>query len=186
MALRLLPDLITLLRLAATPFVAWLLLALRFREALALVLLAGLTDWLDGFTARRLAVSGRLGAILDPLADKILLVTLFIILASVRRVPEWLVALVIGRDLVIVLGALLLRAFRGVRRFAPSLLGKVSTFFQIVFVLLVLLRAAYPFTLFVWLETIAFGLTALFTALSGIGYIRLGIQMARRPAAESL
>ncbi len=178
--MRQLPDFITFVRLAASPFLAWLLLESRFREALALVLLAGLTDWLDGFAARRLGVSGRLGVVLDPLADKVLLVTLFVVLGAVRLIPVWLVFLAIGRDVVIVVGALLLRMFRDIRRFAPSMLGKVSTFFQIVLVLLVLLHAAFPYEFIFWLEITALILTTLFTILSGLDYIWLGIRLAAR------
>jgi cardiolipin synthase len=178
--LRLLPNALTLLRLASAPLLAWLLISSRFAEALALVLVAGLTDWFDGWTARRLGVGGKLGVILDPLADKTLLVTLFIFLGAVGLIPFWLVLLVLGRDVTIVIGALLLRLFRQVRRFLPSTLGKVSTFFQIVLVLLVLLEATLPWWVLSFLERIALVLSASFTALSGLDYIRRGIQMASR------
>lgn len=178
--LRQLPSLLTLTRLAASPFLVWLVLNSEYRAALGLVLFAGLTDWFDGFAARRLGVAGRFGMILDPLADKTMLVTLFVVTGIAGLLPAWLVGLVIGRDFVIATGALLLTIFRGIRRFPPSLLGKVSTFFQIVLVLLVLLHAAFPNWFFLWLELAALALTTLFTALSGIGYVRLGIQMTRR------
>lgn len=181
MVLRRLPHFLTLIRLVAAPFVAWLLLRLQFREALALVLFAGLTDWFDGFAARRLRVSGKVGVILDPLADKTLVVTLFVVLGVIGLLPAWLVVLVIGRDLVIVIGALLLRIFRNIRQFLPSTLGKVSTFFQIVLLLLALVDAAFPNRLFLWLRNIALFLSTLFTALSGLDYIRQGIQLAGRP-----
>ncbi len=163
---------------------AWLILQARFREALGITVLAGLTDWFDGFAARRLGIAGTLGTILDPLADKILLVVLFVALTVASLIPAWLLALVIGRDLVIVVGALLVRVFRKVRRFAPSTLGKVSTFFQIMFVLMVLLHAGFPYRLFFWLEITALVLTVVFTAFSGVDYVRQGVQMARRPALE--
>ncbi|MGH9622706.1 MAG: CDP-alcohol phosphatidyltransferase family protein, partial [Bryobacteraceae bacterium] len=75
--MRYLPNVLTSLRFAAAPFIAWLLVVQDFRPALGVVLFAGVTDWLDGFTARRLGVTGKTGAILDPLADKSLLVLLF-------------------------------------------------------------------------------------------------------------
>ncbi|MFL6415377.1 MAG: CDP-alcohol phosphatidyltransferase family protein, partial [Bryobacteraceae bacterium] len=121
------------------------------------------------------------GVLLDPMADKVMLVTLFIVLAVIHLIDGWMLALVLGRDLVIVCGAGLLRAFRGYQRFVPSILGKVSTFFQIVLVFLVLTRAAYPYRFLLWLETLAVLLCALFTGLSGIDYIRRGIEMTRRP-----
>ncbi len=180
MSLRQVPNAITLLRLFASPVLAWLILKGRFREAMGLVILAGLTDWLDGFAARRLRVKGNLGIVLDPLADKAMLVALFVALAAVGLIHVWLFALVIGRDAVIVTGAILLRIFRDVRQFRPSMLGKVSTFFQIVYVPSVLLYAAVPYEPLLWLRTAALALTALFTALSGIEYVRLGIRLTRR------
>jgi len=173
--LRFLPNFLTLLRLVAAPFVALLLVRTQFRAALALVFLAGITDWFDGFAARRLGVSGRTGVILDPLADKTLLVILFVVLGVIGLLPVWLVALVIVRDLVIVTGALLLRVLRNVRQFVPSTWGKVSTFFQIVLVLMVLIDAAFPNRFFLWLRNCALLLCTIFTALSGIDYVRRGI-----------
>jgi cardiolipin synthase (CMP-forming) len=157
------------------------LLEKRYREALLLTLLAGLTDWFDGYAARRLGASpGNLGAVFDPLADKALLVTLFVALAVLHLIPLWMLSLAIGRDLIIVGGALLIRIFRGRQRFVPSTLGKVSTFFQIVLVLLVLLVAAFPYQLFQWLAYLALLLAAIFTTLSGLDYIRLGMRIALR------
>jgi cardiolipin synthase (CMP-forming) len=177
--LRQLPHLLTLIRLVASPFVAWLLFHSRFREALVIVLVAGLTDWFDGFAARRLHVSGQIGAIVDPLADKTLMVTLFLTLGFIGLVPEWLVWFVVGRDVVIAMGALLLRILRNVRKFFPSILGKVSTFFQIVLVLLVLVHASFPGEILLWLQNIALVLCSLFTALSGLDYIRRGFEMSK-------
>ena len=181
MLLRAIPHLITSFRLLCCPVLVWLLLQSRFRPALALVFLAGISDWFDGFAARRLKSSGRIGVILDPLADKVLLVTLFVVLALLGLIPKWMFWLALGRDLVIVFGALLVRILRGARRFLPTTLGKVSTFFQIVLILLTLALAAYPYQLLLWLKYAALALSALFTFLSGLEYIRVGIEFARRP-----
>lgn len=183
--IRQLPNFITILRLLVSPVLAALLCYQRFYAAFGLVVFAGITDWLDGYAARKLNVSGKTGVLLDPLADKALLVTLFLALGYIRLIPLWLLALVIGRDLVIVIGSLLLRIFRNVQRFVPSVLGKVSTFFQIVFVLLVLLSATFPHPIFTWLKNTALVLTTVLTALSGIGYVRKGIQLTRRKAAPN-
>lgn len=186
MSLRWLPNAFTIARFLASPLLAWLLIRHEFRLGLALVALAGVTDWLDGFTARKLGVTGKLGVVLDPLADKTLLVTLFLALGVLRLVPWWMLALAIGRDLVIVVGSLLLRIFRNRRRFIPTILGKISTFFQIVFVLLVLIRAAAPgYVWLLWLETTSLVLTAVFTALSGLDYVRKGIEMTRQPPVSN-
>ena len=183
MVLRQLPHLLTLSRFAASPILTILLVRSRFREALAVGLLAGVTDWLDGFLARKLAVSSKLGVILDPAADKTLLVTLFLTLGYVGLMPRWIVSLVIGRDVVIVIGALLLRLARNVRKFLPSPLGKVSTFFQITLVLLTLLEISFKNETLFWLRTAGFFSCALFTIASGVDYVRRGVLMARRCAA---
>ena len=163
-----------------SPILVWLLLQQQFRAALLVVLLGGVTDWLDGYAARRLGVMGTVGVVLDPLADKVMLVTLFVLLSVLSLIPAWMLALMIVRDLVIVTGALLLRIYRNIRKFRPALSGKVSTFFQIMLVLLALIYAAYPFKLFDVLAKIALVLCAFFTVLSGVEYVRKGILMTRR------
>ena len=179
-SLRLIPNFVTAFRVLCSPVVAWLLFQSSFRIALLLALLAGISDWLDGFTARKLKLSGKLGIVFDPLADKALLITLFITLGVLQLVPAWMFWLVVGRDLVIVFGALLVRILRGLTKFPPLMVGKVSTFFQIVLIVSVLCLAAFPLTIFLWLKNMALGLTALFTLWSGISYVRLGIAIARR------
>ena len=178
--MRAIPHLITLFRLLCAPAITWLLCYSRFRYALILLLLAGVSDWFDGFAARRLHSAGNVGVILDPLADKVLLVTLFIASGLLGLIPLWMFALAVARDLVIVIGALLVRLLRGVRKFLPSMLGKVSTFFQITLVLMALLYAAFPFLAFLYLKYAALCLSAFFTLVSGIDYIRRGILFARR------
>lgn len=178
--MRLLPHVLTLLRLLASPFLAWFIIDSRFVAALWIVVFAGVTDWLDGYTARKLGATGDLGAFLDPMADKFMLVTLFFALTYAGLIHVWVFALVMIRDLVIVIGSLLLRIFRDVRKFRPVTVGKVSTFFQIVFVLLVLLHAAFPLVFLEWLELTALALTVLFTTWSGVRYVLIGIRLTRR------
>jgi cardiolipin synthase (CMP-forming) len=85
--LRQIPHLLTLLRVALSPVLVWLIVKSSFDAALCIVVLAGVTDWLDGYAARKLGVMGKLGTILDPMADKLMLVTLFFALAYVRLIP---------------------------------------------------------------------------------------------------
>ena len=177
---RLVPNLLTGFRVLCSPMVAWLLFQSSFKVALTLVLLAGISDWLDGFSARKLGVTGKLGIVFDPLADKALLITLFVTLGLLRLVPAWMFWLAVGRDLVIVFGAFLVRVLRGVTKFPPLMVGKVSTFFHIVLNLVVLCFAAFRFTVFLWLKDTSLVLTALFTLWSGTSYVRLGMAMARR------
>jgi cardiolipin synthase len=190
-----LPNFISLLRLLAAPFVAWLLYTRSYRVGLFVLLAAGLSDWLDGYTARKLHATDRLGktraheqlgVVLDPLADKVLLVVVFIAMGLLGLLPFWLFMLVVGRDLVIVTGSLLLRLLRNRREFVPSLLGKVSTFFQILVALLAVVAAAFPHPLIGWLKDTGVLLTAIFTLLSGLDYVRQGIRMARLPALEKI
>ncbi len=181
-----LPNFISLLRLAAAPLVAWLLYVESFRNALFLLLAAGLTDWLDGYAARKLRVSAKLGMLLDPLADKVLLVTVFVAMGLLGLVPFWLFILAAARDLVIVTGVVLLRMLRNRREFRPSTLGKYSTFFQILLGLLSLVYAAYPHPLLWGVKETSVIWAALLTSLSGLDYVRQGIEMARQPAAESV
>lgn len=178
--MKLIPNILTSLRLAAAPVVAWLIVTGQFHTAVFVLGVAAITDWLDGAAARRLGVSSRTGMVLDPLADKVMLVVMFLSLGYARLIPWWLLGLVIGRDLVIVIGSLLLRIFRGSQKFVPSITGKISTFFQIVYALLTLLNAAWPYRILNWLETAGIVATAVFTTVSGVGYIRRGIRMARR------
>lgn len=169
----------------SSPILVWLLLQSRFKTALAVVAIAGLTDWFDGYAARRLGETGQLGVVLDPLADKVLLVTLFLALGAVHLISLWVLLMVLGRDAVILVGALLLRIFRNARGFAPTYLGKVSTFFQIMLVLLVLVEASFPNEWFLLLQNSAIVLCAIFTLLSGLDYVRLGIQMTKRAPPHS-
>jgi cardiolipin synthase len=181
-----LPNFISLLRLAAAPLVAWLLYTSSFRTALFVLLAAGVTDWLDGYAARKLGVQNQLGIILDPLADKVLLVVVFVAMGLFGLLPLWLFFLVVARDLVIVTGALLLRLLRNRREFVPSTLGKYSTFFQILLASLSLLNAAFPFALLWGVKETSVILAAIYTSLSGLDYVRQGIQMARLPPLESV
>ena len=178
---RFVPNLLTSLRLLAAPVLAWLIVSHHLYAAIWVIVFAGVTDWLDGYSARALRVSNKSGVIFDPLADKVMLVVLFCALTFTGFIPLWFLALALGRDLVIVVGAVLVRMFRNVRTFPPKVLGKVSTFFQIVYALLTLLRAAFSFRLLQWLDVAALALAALFTVLSGIDYVLVGIRIASQP-----
>jgi len=138
--MRQLPNLLTCLRLALTVPIALLLLAERQGPALSLFVVAGLSDALDGFLARRFGWTTRLGSILDPIADKLLLITSFICLAVTLVLPWWLAVVVILRDALIVIGASAYRLLVGPFDYRPSGLGKASTLLQIVLVVTVLLE----------------------------------------------
>ena len=112
----------------------------RFRLALLLILTAGLTDALDGYLARRFQWTSRLGSILDPIADKLLVFATYVTLAWLGHVPVWLTVLIVGRDVVIMTGATAYHYVVGVFDMTPTLLSKANSAFQILFAVLVLAR----------------------------------------------
>lgn len=137
--LQYLPNTLTLLRLVLAAPLAWLVLREHYTWALAVGLLAGLTDALDGLLARRLNALSRLGGALDPVADKVLVTVAFLSFAQSGLIPWYLALAVIGRDLVIVTGAVCYYWLIGPIDFAASSLSKANMFVQICFCALVLL-----------------------------------------------
>ena len=134
-----LPNLLSLLRLAAAPFAAWAILAGHDTMALIVFVAAGLSDGLDGFIARHWQAVSRLGAWLDPAADKLLMLATYVALLGVAAAPWWLVALVIGRDLAIASVWLTAKLAALPLAFRPLGIGKLSTLLQIAYAGLVLL-----------------------------------------------
>jgi cardiolipin synthase len=133
-----LPNLFTLARLVLTPFVVLAILHAHYGRAIILCFIAGFSDVIDGFLARRLGESTPAGAYFDPVADKILLSAIYITLGVVRAIPWWMVALVFARDILILAMAAYGLLFTSVRKFPPSLWGKISTFLQIAAALVVM------------------------------------------------
>lgn len=169
------PNLLTILRILLTPGFVMAYVDHRFDLAWGLFAVAGLTDALDGFLARVLRQRSRLGAMLDPLADKCLLVTSYICLGLQGWLPEWLTVLVVSRDAIII-GGLALLHFWGVdikSRIQPIWSSKLTTTAQIVLVLFVMLQETFEFVYPVaelWLVAI----TAALTVVSGIHYVLKG------------
>lgn len=150
-----LPNAISLLRVLLVAPICWLLWHERWSSALILVAVAGVSDGVDGFLARHFGWQSRLGGMLDAIADKLLLITCFVILAWLGYAPMWLAWIVCGRDLVIATGALFWRVLIGPIEPHPSLLSKACTLMQIIYLLAVLLMLARwpapPAWWFVWL-----------------------------------
>lgn len=176
-----LANFFTALRIALTPVAVGFILTGHWRWALLTVFVAGMTDGLDGFAARNLDSRTSFGEKFDPIADKILLVSLFIALTFSPdgrvSIPLWLTFVVIARDVFISAGALFIYTCRGVKRFPPTFLGKVSTTMQMLTVGAVLVQGAF-FDLGVFLALIL-ALTLLATVLSGIDYLWNGILLWR-------
>jgi len=131
------PNIITLLRIALVIPTVYLLVQRQFSYALVLFFIAGISDGLDGYLAKRYQWTSRLGSILDPLADKLLLVFSYFALGWLGEIPMSLVAAVVIRDLIIVVGAIAYHELIGEYDMTPSWVSKTNTFFQIVLVLAV-------------------------------------------------
>lgn len=166
--LRQLPNLISCLRIALVAPLIVLLLQARYETALWIALAAGLSDALDGFLARHFNWRSRLGSLLDPAADKLLLVAAYLCLAQVGQVAWALALLVLARDAVIVLGALAYHRMVGEFEARPSLWSKATTFGQILLVLLVLASNAFGFH---WQQRGYAWIIAALTVISGVDYI---------------
>ena len=169
MSPRYIPNLLTILRFLLIGPVVYLLFDRQYALALFLIVAAVFSDGLDGFLARRFDWRTRLGSILDPLADKALSAALFLSFAWLGIVPVWLVALVLGRDALIVLGGLSYHFLVGPFDMQPSVVSKLNTFVQLLFIVTVLSHAAFDIPFEAVLATgIALVLT---TVASGVDYV---------------
>jgi len=140
--LSVIPNLITLMRLLLVMPVAVAILSHEYLLTLILFAVASVSDGIDGYLARRFDWTSRFGAILDPIADKLMLVVAFLLLTYIGNFPVWLAAVVIARDLIILAGAAAYHILFGEYEFSPTLLGKLSTAAQFTLVLLNLLDLA--------------------------------------------
>lgn len=177
-----LPNLITLLRMALVWPVYWLISRGEFATALVLAAIAGGSDAVDGWLAKHFGWESRLGGLMDPLADKLLLLAAFTGLTMVDVLPVWLLALVVGRDLLIVSGAIAYHNLVGAFDARPTRLSKLTTLVQILLVLAELLRLT-------WIPQLS-GLnvlllaTAALTIASGVHYVVVWSLRARRELAS--
>ncbi len=167
------PNILTIIRILSVPVFVICLLYDRFWVALLIFVGAGITDGLDGLIARAYHQRTTTGAYLDPIADKLLLATAFIVLAILGNIPVWLTVIVIAKDFIVALGVLILFLTSRRVEVKPVLIGKTTTFFQIVTIAWALLA---PYSLFfnnllpylIWL-------TAALTCVAGLQYIYVGV-----------
>ena len=174
-----LPNLLTMFRMVMIPVFVSFLFYQKFGWALVVFMLAGITDGLDGLLARRFNQKSQLGTILDPIADKLLLVTSFIVLSMPSLspqplprhfpVPFWVTAAVISRDIFIIVGAVAINIVTGFKGFRPSWLGKVNTAIQILAIAAILVAASIP-SVSGYLPTVYTTVFA-FAIFSGIHYV---------------
>ena len=171
------PNLITAFRFLLVPPVVLSLLNDRFGTALILFFIAGFSDALDGYLAKRNNWSSRLGALMDPLADKLLLVSCFVTLGWLGWIPVWLVALVVLRDLVIVGGAIVFHMRVERIEAAPSYISKLNTFTQILLVLAVIFSKGLYELPVLWLDLLVYSVLAT-TVWSGLDYVMTWSKLA--------
>ena len=174
------PNLLTVFRMVLIPVFVSLLFYQRFVLALGVFVLAGATDGLDGLLARRFNQRSQLGTILDPIADKLMLVTAFVVMSmravfpqpvpSHLPVPFWVTVAVISRDVFILVGAAAINIVTGFRGFRPSMLGKINTTVQIVAIAAIMFAASVPYGTGWYLPTI-YATVVAFAVLSGAHYI---------------
>lgn len=174
------PNLLTVFRMVLIPVFVSLLFYQRFVLALAVFIVAGVTDGLDGLFARRFDQKSQLGTILDPIADKLMMVTSFVVLSmksvfpqpvpSHLPIPFWVTIAVISRDVFILVGAASINVVTGFRGFRPSMLGKINTTVQIVAIGAIMLAASVPFGTGYYLPTV-YATVFTFAVLSGAHYV---------------
>ncbi|HEY1464999.1 MAG TPA: CDP-alcohol phosphatidyltransferase family protein [Terriglobales bacterium] len=164
------PNQLTLLRMIFLPFIVIHLVAGHYNWALVLFVLAGFSDGLDGLLARKLHQQTTLGQYLDPIADKLLLSTVFLVLSILHKIPWKFTVLVFSRDASILAASAVLYTIAGLRDFSPSIFGKANTFAQVAAVFFVMLLQVHPVR-WVWIMRLTF-LRAVFafTIISGVHY----------------
>ena len=164
------PNQITLLRLGFIPVFLILISYEEYKWALLVLVVAGLSDGIDGLLARKLNQRSALGAYLDPIADKLLLSSSFVILAFEKQVAWWLTIIVLSRDILILVVAVVIILISGYRPFPPSIFGKLTTFFQIILVFTTVLGAAYPNALVVGINRPLIYVVAALSVFSAFHY----------------
>ena len=170
------PNSLTILRILLIPCYIGLLVYGRFGQALIVLLVAGLTDALDGLIARVTNQHTRLGAVLDPLADKLLLTSGFITLSMIHLVPLWVTILVVSRDVILLLGTAVAHFTESRVDLTPTFLGKGTTFLQLAYVVMVIFLSSRRIDLTLMLPLL-FGMIS-FTLLSGLHYLYRGVRHA--------
>ena len=171
---------VTLARLLLTPVIAWAIVTDRALLAGWLCGTAGITDALDGYLARTLRATSFTGQYLDPVADKVLLGGVYLALAWHGSAPWALVALIFGRDLALVVASAIAMRLTSYDNYRPTILGKITTFFQIITAVVILTSNAFPSGRLLSFARILVWLTALATVSSAVHYAWRGIAFFRR------
>ncbi len=178
------PNIITVVRILLVPPIAWALLQQHFTLALLLFFIAGVSDGVDGFLAKHFGWTSRLGALLDPLADKLLLVTCYAALAWIGLLPVWLLALVVLRDVVIISGAVVYNFHIARLDAEPTLISKANTLLQILLVLMVIVHQEPGWGSASWIEVLVYVVT-ISVVWSGFDYVLTWSRRAKQNAGAS-
>ena len=167
------PNLLTLLRLSFIPFVVSSIVDGHYGIALILFVLAGVSDGLDGLLARSLSQRTKLGEYLDPIADKLLLSTLFVVLSATHRIPWRITAVVFGRDIIILVVCTLVYATTPLRDFSPTIFGKANTLAEIVTIGATILREVRGWVWVIALKKVGIWTVFALTIISALHYVFL-------------
>lgn len=177
------PNLITTLRIILTPIFIIYLLNEQLLSALVVFIVCGVSDGLDGFLARVLKQKSMLGAYLDPIADKLILASTFIVLAVMEFIPSWLAVIVITRDVLISLGVIVLLIYRMEIRIRPSILSKITTCCQFITIIGILASGYLEMSSHVYSGL--FVVTGIFTISSGLHYIHTWFKLIGQEDTEA-
>lgn len=169
------PNTLTMMRILIIPIFITTIIYKRYNYALFLFIIAALTDTFDGLIARLKHQKTVLGTYLDPVADKFLIVSSFIILSTYGLIPKWLAITVISRDITIITGWFLLYLITGTAKVEPSLLGRATIWIQSIFIAYVLIDVHFPLP---EIHLVLQWITAGFTIISGLHYIYKGLKLS--------
>jgi cardiolipin synthase len=177
-----LPNVVCVVRIGLVVPIMWFLVGAEYESALLLIIIAGFSDWVDGFLARRFGWESRIGGLLDPLADKLLFVSIFAALTWNGLVPLWLFAVVIGRDIIIVSGAFAYEFLIGPVEPNPSRVGKLNTVMALLYLFFVMTWQIYAWPPEVSITIVGAGVFVV-SLVSGLDYVltwsRLALQARR-------
>ncbi|MEJ2141700.1 MAG: CDP-alcohol phosphatidyltransferase family protein [Gammaproteobacteria bacterium] len=183
MKLNQIPNIISVIRILLVAPVVYGLLNHQFELAWWLFVIAGISDGVDGFLARHFNWQTELGAILDPIGDKLLMVFSYLTLGWMAQLPAWLVALVIARDIIIVAGTLVYQKLTGDKAIEPLYISKVNTVVQILLVVVVIYSLAF-LVLPAWISTSLIFFVAVTTVTSGVSYVYVWTHRAQKTIKE--
>ncbi|MBF0414930.1 MAG: CDP-alcohol phosphatidyltransferase family protein [Magnetococcales bacterium] len=170
------PNFLSFVRIFSVPVFIWMVLNHHHSWALILFITAAFTDALDGFLAKKLNQITEIGKFLDPIADKVLLISSFVTLTINGLIPLWITLIVVTRDMVIIIGAVVFQVLTGTLRIEPLSISKINTLLQILFIIVVLYG-----DLFVqpsWIFSVILSMVTVTTILSGVSYILIWTRKA--------